>query len=307
MDLLFVGILSDRDLLVATAAIEATIPFRRADRNGNTPPQIMEQRILRINEAFRLGLGEEEIFDAVRSAASFANRDVNNFAEEDIGRFLDNTWKLLPETNPSLRHRGVYSIGSYRTALEKMAGFLGFLDPGAIFLQYRDAPPGGEYRRMVELARRNVATARDYLGIKLLTAVILEALARVSGGDAPVSLFMGDLGAEEEGDRLTDFLPEPDSATEIPMDPILHDLLAYGRASSSTFDLQNSPLSLHIYRRTGSKRFHDCLVEAKKMTSGEMTPETFLKGLPEGLAADIAHACGEMAFTRREALRRLFP
>ena len=307
MDVEFEGKISDRDLLITTASIEATIPFRGKNKEGLWPPDILKNRIDRTNETFSLGLKEEEIDHAVTTAVTFANRDVRNFAEDDVGRFLDNTWKLLPETNPSLRMSGQYSIVNYRIALQKMEGFLGFLDPEAIFCRYKGVPSPEECEAIVRLARRNVDVATDYLGIKLLTAAILEALAELTGGDTPVSFFMGDIKAQEKGGRIEHFLPNPPDKSTADTDETLYNLLAYGRASSSSFDLQNSPLSLFIYSSLGSADYSERLRSAKKMFSGEMSHRAFLDEFPRGLISSVAHACGEMAFTRKESLANLFP
>jgi hypothetical protein len=155
---------------------------------------------------------------------------------------------------------------------------------------------------MVARGGRNVTTAREYLGIKLLTAAVLEALAEISGGDTPVSLFMGDLGAQKEGNRLEDYLPrlEPRSGTRL--DKTLYDLLAHGRASASSFDLQNSPLSLYIYLHLGADGFVDFLEAAQRMFSGSLSARAFLDALPGEMVASVAEGCAQMAFTRREEL-----
>ena len=292
------GVVKEQDLILATACIEATIPFRPKDAHDRTPAERLAQRLQAANANLRLGLGREKIEQAVRWAVTFANRDVANFAERDVTRFLDNTWKLLPETNPSLRTLGVYSIKSYRVALQKMEGFLCSVDPATIFAQYAGAPPENEYRQMRQRGERNVSTACEYLGIKLLTAAILEALAEISGGDAPVSLFMGDIGADQKGSRLEDYLPEDKPPTGLHLDKTLHDLLAYGRASASSFDLQNSPLSLFIYMHLGAEGFHEVRGTARQMFEGKITPRAFLDALPGGMIAKIGESCAHMAFTR---------
>ena len=306
MDVEFEGRVEDSDLLVTTACIEATIPFRGKNEEGLWPSEVLKARVMRANNDFALGLNEKEVDDAVRSAAIFANRDVRNFAEDDVGRFLDNTWKLLPETNPSLRMSGLYSIVNYRIALQKMEGFLRFLDPQAIFCRYKDVPPEEEYDNLVKLARRNVDVASDYLGIKLLTAAVLEALAELTGGDAPVSFFMGDINPQDEGDRIENYLPEPGPERIAATNHTLYNLLAYGRASASSFDLQNSPLSLLIYSVLRADGYSQRLESAKQMFEGLISHKDFLDGFPRDLVANVAGACGEMAFTRKEALASLF-
>ena len=293
----------EEDLLLSTACIEATIPFRKAGPGGLTPAEQLEGRLRSASTELGLGLSMEKIVESVKWSVTFANRDVANFSDKEVTRFLDNTWKLLPETNPSLRTQHVYSIRSYRTALQKMEGFLHSLDPGTIFAAYHDAPPAEEYRGMLQRAERNVTTAREYLGIKLLTAAVLEALAEISGGDAPVSLFMGEIEAQTKGSRLEDYLPRYSPSAGLRLDITLHDLLANGRASASSFDLQNSPLSLFIYLHLGADGFRDFLRAARRMFDGAMEPGDFLAALPAEMTAAVAEGCSHMAFTRGEELR----
>jgi hypothetical protein len=307
MDIEFEGKVSDRDLLITTACIEATIPFRGIDKAGLSPADVLAERVRKTEKSFSLGLDEQAIDETVKSAVTFANKDVRNFAEDDVGKFLDNTWKLLPETNPSLRMTGLYSIVNYRIALQKMEGFLCFLNPDSIFCRYKGAPPEKEYAEIVEIAHRNVGVARDYLGIKLLTAAMLEALAGLTGGDAPVSLFMGDIGAKEKGGVISDHLPELPTGSVQDTNGTLYNLLAFGRASASSFDLRNSPLSLFIYSKLGNDGFLKMLESAKKMFAGEVDQMMFLKAFPQDLVTDVAHACGKMAFTRKDALSSLVP
>ena len=296
------AVVKEADLIVSAACIEATIPFRRPDADGMSPADHLEQRLKRTVRDMGVELTEERIQQAVRLAVSFANRDVANFGEKEVTRFLDNTWKLLPETNPSLRIQGIYSIRSYRRALQGMEGFLRGLDPGTIFAQYRGAPPDEEYRRMARRGERNVSTAREYLGIKLLAVSILEALAEISGGDAPVALFMGELHAQQRGSRLEDYLPDNHRPAGRPLDPTLHDLLAKGRANASLFDLQNSPLSLFIYQHLGAEGFPRHLADARRFFDGTLRPRAFLDALPGPMVAAIAKGCAHMAFTRADEL-----
>jgi hypothetical protein len=297
------------DLALTAGCIEQTIPFRGPDARGRSPAERLEERLAKANRELHLGLSEEELREGARWSVGFANRDVANFAEVDIGRFLDNTWKLLPESNPALRTQGVYSIRSYRAALQGMEGFLRGLDPRTIFARHRGTPSAAEHARMQKRAERNVSVARDYLGVKLLAAAVLEALAELSGGDAPVSYFMGEIEVKAKGSRLEDYLPRRRPAAKSgaasrshQLDPLLHDLLAKGRASASLFDLQNSPLALFIAESVGAASVAALLAEARQMFAGKTSPRAFLQGFPGGVAAAIAEGCARMAFARRDQL-----
>ncbi|HEY9594081.1 MAG TPA: hypothetical protein VHE79_06375 [Spirochaetia bacterium] len=291
----------ETDLALATGCIEMTIPFRGPDSRGRAPAERLAEKMARANADLDLGLTPAAIEEGVRWATLFANRDVANFAEEDVGRFLDNTWKLLPESNPALRTQGVYSIRSYRRALQGMEGFLRTLDPRTVFGSYGGVPSVEDYTRREERARRNITVSRDYLGVKLLAAAVLEALAEMRGGDAPVAYFMGDIDVKEKGGTLEDYLPARATATAS-LDPTLHDLLALGRASSSRFDLQNSPLALFVAEGLGTDGIAEGLAAARRLFAGEATAREFLECLPGELVADIAEACSFMAFARHDTL-----
>ena len=291
----------DRSSIFKVAAcIEATIPFRRRDESGKDPAEILFERLTQLNAERNIGLNESSLVQAVQTAVVFANRDVENFAEDSVARFLDNTWKLLPETNPSLRFTGVFTAVNYRIALQKMEGFLGFLDPETIFSSFRAVPSRETYADLTDRATRNVLAARDYLGIKLVTTGVLEAIATISGGDAPIALFMGEVADQEEISRFERMLPQNTNTGD--SSDVVHKLLAQGRGSSSDFDLKSSPLANFFYSNLAKDSYVEQLRNAKSMFNGEMGAEDLLNGLPNDIIIPVIRACSEMAFTRRELL-----
>ena len=304
MNILLEGILKDVDLLIATAGIEMTIPFRKPDKNGNCPPELLYERVVELNKQFSLALTDQDIKKTVIAAVRFANRDVRNFSEEDPGSFLDNTWKLLPESNPELMFQGLFTIRSYSTALMKMEGFLGSLNPNAVFQRYGDFPEEGEYKLLLEHTATNLTTGALYLGIKMVSAAILLALAELSGGDAPISFFMGDINPEDEWSRLSTHLPEApdDSAGATYKDRVLYRLLETGRSGSSPFDLSNSPLSLFVYRCLSDEEIEQAIKASREFLKGNSEPRSCLNVVPAHLVESIARAAAVMAFTRREKL-----
>ena len=287
-------------LLRVAACIEATIPFRGPDQSGKDPADILFERLESFNSSSDLGLNASELVAAVQAAVVFANKDVDNFAEEQVALFLDNTWKLLPETNPSLRTTGIFTAVNYRIALQKMEGFLGFLDPDRIFSSFRSVPSSEVYEDLVRRSTRNVLAAREYLGIKLLTVGILEAIAMISGGDAPIALFMGEASESEEIETFEKMLPK--TGKKGGMSSTIRDLLAEGRSSSTDFDLKNSPLANYLYSNLTMESYGTYLKDVKAMFNGEFAPEAFLGNLPGDLILPVIRACSEMAVTRRDSL-----
>lgn len=305
MGKLLENMVSVKDLVKVLVCIEATIPFRGVNDKGEMPAEVLQCRLSHVNDEMNLGIPPGGIQAAIKNAALFSNKDVMNFSESDSGHFLDNTWKLLPELNPSLRLQGIYSTRSYREGLEKMEAFLLQLNPDTIFYRYAGIPPAGTYERMLALAYRNITTARQYLGIKLLSATILEALAEITGGDVPVALFMGGIeGEAREGQRQwDDFLPDILTPPVISESSTLFGLLAFGKASSSSFDMQHSPLSLFLFKSLGGDHTYALLKLARKYYVRDMDALTFLDAIPSDVMHAITSACAEMAITRQAELR----
>lgn len=109
------------------ACIEATIPFRKIDANGLSPYDKLKTRLENIANQYDFELQDTDLEAIIKQCVGLANRDVENFAALDVGKFIDGTWTLLPESHAQLWYGGVYSVTSYRNALYKMEGFFSIL------------------------------------------------------------------------------------------------------------------------------------------------------------------------------------
>jgi hypothetical protein len=296
----------EKILLQAIVYIEATIPFRGKNEQDIGPFEILAQRLSGISQAYQIPMKAAEIDDTICGAVVFANCDVDSFAEKDASVFLDGTWKLLPETNETLRSGRIYSIKEYRRALAKMGDFLGQLNPENIFHRYKGVPNEAEFREMVKLAYQNIATAREYLTIKLLAIAVLEALADLTGGDAPLSLFTGDIQLNGDNThRYDSFLPLPHTLKMSDESSVIYKLLDAGRASETSFDMRNSPLAFFMYNQLPQEQIHLLLAIAKDMFAGSLEPRAFLHKLDASLVAAVAKACAATVMTRQEKLSQI--
>ncbi|MCX6050457.1 MAG: hypothetical protein NT075_35625 [Chloroflexi bacterium] len=296
------GLVREKDLLRLIVCLEATIPFRGKNAQNQSRFEVIEERLHGLNRAFVLAMSQTEIEQMLTTAVTFANKDVANFAETDVAKFLDHTWKLLPEVNVALRSPELYSISEYRQALQRMEAFLSTLNPDCIFHQYRNVPTAHELQPLNALARYNVSTAREYLHMKLLATAVLEALAEVSGGDAPLSLFMGERSQKGEPARkLEDYLPltsSPDFSDE----STIFMLLDKGLLSEPSFDIKNSPLSVFLYTNLGPIKIQQLLGFSKELFTGQMKPDEFLAKIDRSIVVVIARASALMVKTRRAQL-----
>lgn len=303
------GILSPKDLLIITLCIEATIPFRGKNAQGESQTDLLERQLPAICNRWGIHFSDLEIEDSLKSAVRFANKDLQSFAEKDERKFLAGTWKLLSETNLALQSQDICSVKEYRRALQKMEAFLSELNPSDVFLHYRDEPSEAEYQQMSANAHRNISIGRQYLQIKLLTQAIIEALAVMTGGDAPLALFMGEIPlnsrpVEERSRRLEDLLPEVIHAPWVYRSGTMYKLLASERLGDSNFDIKTAPLSLFLYKSISPEQRVQYQALAKEMFAGQIDAQTFLEALDPSLVSSIAKASAAMALTRRAQLLR---
>ena len=184
-------LLKQADLWTLAACIELTIPFRGADSRGLLPVARLGERLSRLSELRGARLDKRQLHEMLALAVRTANSDVHSFARADVGAFLDDTWRLLPETNPELQGTRAFSLGSYRGALCRTEIFLSTLNPSTIFQQYEGSPSHRLYGIFRGRAQINVAKSCEYLRARIVLAAVLEGLADQTGGDVPISYFIG--------------------------------------------------------------------------------------------------------------------
>lgn len=290
------------ELLAIVACIEASIPFRGCDEKGRLPAERLAGHLHTVNKARLVGLDDGAIDGMVHDAIAFANRDVGNFASDNPGDFLSGTWMLIEESNAPLTRAGVYSVQDYRSALLRMAIFLENLDPANIYHHYQNVPDAAEMSRLFESSRTNLRFAVDYLGAKLGSMAVIEALALETGGDAPISMFLGDISAPDGNPaRVANFLPPPLASTAH-LDTELLAVLERGRSRESSTDLTSSPVTTFLYRSLGSDGMTALTTQARLMFAGTLSGRSFLMGQPADLVCAIIEACRQIALSRSERL-----
>lgn len=279
--------LTREQTIAISACIEQTIPFRP------DPVMALRERLV------LLGLDGDVLAGAMKRAVRLGNRDVENFCDNDAARFLDNTWKLLPESNPALHDPLLYTVRDYRAALQKMEAFLGTLPAERVFHTFADEPRPETHARRVARATGNLELAVRYLRAKLYSISVVEAISIVTGGDVPLDYFMG--GKDERMKRIEQFLPTA-LAPARDLDPDLHELLAKGRAGESSFDTGPSPLGAFLHATCGEAEVMKGVEQARRWWGGAMDAEQFLRALPARPTAAIARAAANIIDTRRDRL-----
>ncbi len=296
------------DLIAVLACIEATVPFRGPEVDGRDCSQALADRV-RIQARKRLGLSDGDALDAfvcgvMADAISMANRDVGGFAEPNPARFVSATWQLIEESKAPLASVGVYTLQDYREALSRMQGFLESLQPGLVFSCYAGQPSAQDFERLTAAAATNIGFTCAFLRLKISSIGIIEALARLTGGNGPVSMFLGDIRSSQGvPERIEDYLPEGPDAPGLDANILL--LLEKGRLQDSKNDLTVSPLTAYMYRCLGPAACATALVDVKRMVQAEISPLEFLKTLDPDMVCSIIDACARIAISRSERLMLL--
>jgi len=298
--------LNAAQMITVLACIEATIPFRAREADGQDSVSALAARV-RTQACARMGYQPgaalEAFVDGVMTAAvTLSNRDVGSFAEPQPGKFLSGTWLLIEESNAPLAAVGVYTLQDYREALTRMHNFLEGLQADRIFHHYGQAQ--GDYDALVRTASGNLEFAVEFLRLKILSITIIEALALDSGGNCPVSMFLGDIRASGGApERIEDYLPAGPSGPAL--DSRMLDVLENGRPGDASQDLVVSPLTAYIYRCLGPQGCRDALDAGRHMLSGKSSARTFLASLQPDMLRSIMDACMRIALSRRVALQAL--
>jgi len=292
------------DLVAIVASIESTIPFRTSTQ-GHTGLERLAARVAQVYRGRHPDAPDEavqEYADAVVwDAVKVTNRDVGSFAVTDPGLFLSSTWLLIEESNAPLTVAGMYTLQEYRHGLVRMDGFLRTLDPCNVFQQYKGLPSDTDMLELRAAASRNIRFACDFLGAKIASIAIVEALALCTGTDGPISMFLGDIrNAHGKPSRLDDLLPTPHGTEVIDLD--LLRVFEKGRTLESSNDLTTSPITAFVYRSIGHAGMQQALAHARQMFDGSLAPQAFLRTLEPGMLRAIVHASADISPSRKEAL-----
>lgn len=295
------------DLVAQIAAcIEATIPFRPRLDSGLTASDRLYQRLIAANQTFGFGWSETKTIEAVERAVRVANRDVENFASPSSAHFLDNTWNLIPETNHDLKNSNSYTVQGYRTSIQKMEGFMNFLKPELVFQRFQNEPAEDTYQALLQRTAKNLEVSRLYLGTKLVSIAIIEALSLRIGRQIPISTMMGELPSLGlTAPQLEHFLPEipvycePETAIE----KDVLELLEKGRSLDSFYDVKNSPIATFVVKSIGFAEVRQLLGHARDFFKGTISAEEFLAKCRSNVVWTVTNGILELFESRKIALR----
>lgn len=295
--------LPPQTLLHIAACIEATIAFRANEPDGRSALDKLCERLAQVLQNAPCNLNaaaaQHGAMTMLTDATALANHDVAGFAESDPAVFLSQTWLLIEESNKPLTAVGLYTIQEYRQALQRMDGFLAHLDPAAVFQHFQGQPSVTHIAKLTRQAHANIDFSVRYLRAKLLPMGVLEALSQLTGGNAPISMFLGDFA--------TAIAPVHQGSSEAlqDVDADLLRVLEHGRARASANDLTASPTAAFMYKELGESGLQAQWSRTSQYFDGTLEPMGFLLQSPHRVVLPLLESSAETALSRREQLHQL--
>lgn len=302
---------TNEELAQIACVIESTIPFRQPNaETGRTALEQLHVNMQTTRAKFQLSLSDDDLVKSVQRAAIMSNNDVGNFGSSDRQWFLDNTWSLLDEGNESLRQTFLYTVQEFQQALFKLYGFFNFLLPSMVFGSFQGVPNKSELEAKQSECSTNLRIGRSYVGAKLLDISLVAAFAELTGGDAPRSMFLGDLPnhpSETASVSLREYLPAlPDpAACAADCDEVVLEILDHGRHTETNFDVKDSPLAAYLYCHLGDAGVHQLLDETTVYPMDPPTAQGLLLKLPQPIVQVVGNSLSQLATTRSERIQIL--
>ena len=294
--------LTPTQLAQILVCLEASIPFR-----GDDAMEALYHRLGQANRMHSLGLTQEELIQCIQRAADLSNRSHGNFSTHDASVFLDHTWSLLPEHNAALRLTYLYTVFDFQAAVNAMYEFLRNLNPSSIYVSFRGVPDEVEMMEFTAAATRNLDLGIIYVQAELLSVSTIAAFALLTGGDAPMSYFVGDLprsiGSKcNNRVRMMNEYPSPPSLEHC--NAQVYDILKSGRNCETNFDTRNSPLAAYLYACLGDARM-ETIVELLSFPFDDAVARQLLSRLPRESVELIGHNIATIAVSRAEQIEKV--
>ena len=294
------------NLVQLIACIEQTIPFCCNSENSDFHFMTLKIRLQNVCEKFSIDVSSDQIDESIRMCVRVSNADVFGFAEKDSAEFLSHTWSLILESNAVLSN-SFYLISEYRVSLEKLQSFYFYLKTDSIFRRHLEEPSLHKLNHLKKCAEQNIAISKEYLQLKILAITLIEAIAELTGGDAPVSLMTG--GSYKDADagstHFENLLDPRVKKQEVNLDPVLLRLLVVGREGTSSFDLKHSPTAAYLYQRMSREEIMTAVEVGKKFVQKKALPRDVVFAIPKSVVCAVINAIAEVTPTRFDSLKEL--
>jgi hypothetical protein len=167
-------------------------------------------------------------------------------------------------------------------------------------------PDDEELNEKLDQCSQNLELGKKYVGAKLLSMSLLTAFAELTGGDAPMSLFMGDLPSRHHvSSQIEDALPLPSAYKLKRCDQDVYSILAHGRKTETDFDIRQSPLAAYLYAYLGDEGLTKILEGHKWYPIEEENGIELLAAFPREVVEAVARNMRKVALSRADMIKEV--
>ena len=303
--------LNPEELLRGISCIEATIPFRKVDGEGNSPADRLKARIKKVMQSpeGRYFSGQIDVELIISECRSLIENDLASFGSESPSDFISNSWNVMIENNPPLRNTFFY-ISDYRRAIFGTLGFYMSLDPINLYWT-NNKNNDKHHEQLINRTKSNLDFAASYMKCIATAVCLSEAIAMKTGGDAPFELFFGPRKKSRTHDPVIIDnlvkLPENINTGETlsTEDLEIYNILRNGRELRSRFDHKTSALSAFIFYNT-AKQIRDELFKVSQLfTLGKITADELIAEVPISIVSETISFFEKTALSRSKLLADL--
>ncbi len=282
-----------------TSIIESTIPFRENNLYE------LQHRLNNIDL-----LEEKSIKIILKDCIDMSNNDVKNFMQ-DTSTFIDNTWKLIQESNNFSNKFEMYCIDGYMNTLINMEIFLRKLNFRNVFhsIQNEGETYPTNYTKLIRKGKVNIKTALHYMHCKIYSIILLHVIDRCTLPineeyiSAPISLFLGYSSSDDKKIIIDNYLPKISLNKNYMCNKVVLNLLANGR-KTATSDLSHSPLASFIYSNLGIISLERSYNEAINLLKHPERDNclTFLRNQSKEITHSILIAIKQICISRKKEI-----
>jgi hypothetical protein len=299
--------LSLKHVAQLSAIMEATISLRD---DHSLPLDKLYDSLLACNQLYGLGMSENELVETVQQGVDLRNRLSGNMITDDVADFLNHTWRLLPEESPALRKANMHTLVDYYELIRSMVELVDEIDPDSVFGSFRGLPSDRDLACFRASLSRNLSQAKVYLHVRLLTIAIVGGFACLTGGDAPMTFFFGDLPSlQYKSERLGDGFPLAPSPNEeasasSSYSAELHGILCGEHMEEPGSDARNAPLAAYVYRSIGDSGVQYALPFCvPEVMTDKADAWSLLLALPAPVVVAAGEELEKIAISRQQGIR----
>ncbi len=300
------GHLKPEIMFRAVACVIATVPFLGIDAEGKNPAERLVVRMKSATKALEFGPFPESFYDEmVNECCEIVHTDLASFGSALFEAYISNTWKVMYESYPPLRNM-YFSISEYRRAVYGNITFLDTLDSSRLFW---DVYSKGRKADKVLDGRSNYNLRMGQIYLKSIGVAlsVLEAIALLTGGDAPYEMFTGAMRRSREHNPIAidEFLPSPETLGGAEIEEVIYTVLKDGRGERARFDGKTNALAAYLFYELKCNGVLALYQKTKLMHNGGLSAEAFLKEVPEHVLKKILAALEKVVLTRQSEFKKI--